>query len=153
MTAISSVGLHQVGVPQLPNETKIKKRNQPTQETQESPTFKAKTQNDQFVKSYEVEASSGKKWGVGIASAFLPGLGQAINGDWGKGVGFFLGTGVLGFLSKLAAASGKIGLGLAGGLATLGLGIVSIVDAVKSAKSTVQVVDKEGLKANGVQNT
>ena len=102
---------------------------------------------------YETKASSGKKWGVGIASAFLPGLGQAINGDWGKGVGFFLGTGVLGFLSKLASASGRIGLGIAGGLATLGLGIVSIVDAVKSAKSTVQVVDKEGLKANGVQNT
>ena len=149
MTAISSVGLHQVGVPQVPNETKIKK-NQPTKE---QPSFKAKTENDQFVKLYEVEASSGKKWGVGIASAYLPGLGQAINGDWGKGVGFFLGTGVLGFLSNSASASGKIGLGIAGGLATLGLGIASIVDAVKSTKSTVQVVDNEALKTNGVQNS
>ena len=44
---------------------------------------------------YETEASTGKKWGVGVASYFVPGLGQAINGQWGKAAGFF-GTSVLG---------------------------------------------------------
>lgn len=41
---------------------------------------------------YERPASTGKKVGVGVASFALPGLGQAINGQWGKGLGFFAAT-------------------------------------------------------------
>ena len=98
---------------------------------------------DYEVRKYETEGSTGKKWGVGLASAFLPGLGQAINGDWGKGFGFFFGTlftyavGVIG-MAKNSAAS------MLGALASLGIGIWSIVDAVKGAKTeTVEIVRKD----------
>ncbi len=81
-------------------------------------------------RKYETEASTGKKWGVGIASGFITGLGQAINGQWGKAAGFFFGTMAAGAVAgKLL---GKLGAGLVGiaGCAW------SIVDAVKNAKST-----------------
>jgi len=72
------------------------------------------------------EASSGKKWGVGIASAVVPGLGQAINGQWGKAAGFLVGamaSNALAFVSPLIACP-----------VILGVGIGAIVDAVKNAK-------------------
>lgn len=47
---------------------------------------------DCFEYVYKKPASTGKKFGVGVASAFLPGLGQAINGEWGKGLAYFGGT-------------------------------------------------------------
>lgn len=91
---------------------------------------------------YEVEASTGKKWGVGIASFFVEGLGQAINGEWGKAAAFFLGsvaTSVVAILSR-----GNLGVALAAGLAGLGIKVASIVDAVKNATSTeVQIVPAE----------
>lgn len=105
-----------------------------------------------YEKTYTSEASKGKKWGVGLASAFCPGLGQAINGQWGKGIGFFLGYGAL---YAAGMMSGVIGMGsnkptkgigamLALCTGALGLGIGSIVDAVKNAKSEVkQIVPKE----------
>lgn len=65
------------------------------------------------------EASTGKKWGVGLASFFVPGLGQAVNGEWGKAAGFFLGTAVT--------------FSLLGPIALIPA-IWSIVDAVKNAK-------------------
>ncbi len=135
-----STTISQVGVPQVPVETVADKKNQPTLQRT---SFKAKTRNDEFVKKYEVEATSGKKWGVGIASAFVPGLGQAINGQWGKAFGFFLGTAALGVGAQVAMLKSKIGMAAAAGLGCLGLGIATIVDAVKNAKSEVQVVDKE----------
>ena len=82
-------------------------------------------------RKYEQEASTGKKWGVGIASAFINGLGQAINGDWGKAAGFFFGGIAGGYLGKIVA--GKAGKWAVG----FGIGIWSIMDAVKSAKTTV----------------
>ncbi len=94
---------------------------------------------------YETEASTGKKWGVGIASSFVTGLGQAVNGDWGKAAGFFFSALGLGAISYAIVRAGKHGLGR--GLAViggLGLNIASIVDAVKNAKSTqVQIVPVE----------
>ena len=105
-----------------------------------------------YEKTYTSEASNGKKWGVGLASAFCPGLGQAINGQWGKGIGFFLGYGALytaGVLSgAIGASSDKAAKGIGAMLAlctgALALGIGSIVDAVKNAKSEVkQIVPKE----------
>lgn len=89
---------------------------------------------------YEVEASTGKKWGVGIASFFISGLGQAINGDWGKAAGFFIGS----VVTTVAATRGKLATALVAGLASLGITVASIVDAVKNAKSTeVQIVPAE----------
>ena len=75
------------------------------------------------------EAGSGKKWGVGIASAVIPGLGQAINGEWGKAAGFFLGTYV---------GAGAVGFMIhpfLGAAVAIGANIWSIVDAVKNAKA------------------
>ncbi len=43
---------------------------------------------DHYVYTIKDDASSGKKWGVGLGSFFLTGLGQAINGQWGKAAGF-----------------------------------------------------------------
>ena len=72
------------------------------------------------------EASVGKKVGVGVASACISGLGQLINGEVGKGAGFFLGS----IASSLILIPT---LGPVGALVPLGINIVSIVDAVKNA--------------------
>ena len=100
---------------------------------------------------YETEASTGKKWGVGIASYFIPGLGQAINGQWGKAVGFF-GTYVLGGvlacagLAKSGASKGGLGMVALGVASSLGASIWSIVDAVKSARTEItQIISKNNL--------
>ena len=108
---------------------------------------------DSEEKIYETEGSTGKKWGVGLASAFIPGLGQAINGDWGKAVLYFLGASVaavgaqvMGIFSVMDGvmdgniSKTKAGIGLALGLSCLGIGIASIVDAVKNAKSKVSQI-------------
>ena len=80
---------------------------------------------DRYVETYRSEASSGKKWGVGIASACISGLGQAINGEWGKALAFFGGSLLAGFVFPIAS---------------IPIGIWSIVDAVKNASSEQQVV-------------
>ena len=72
------------------------------------------------------EASVGKKIGVGVASACVSGLGQLINGETGKGAGFFLGS----IASSLILIPT---LGPIGALVPLGINIASIVDAVKNA--------------------
>ena len=72
------------------------------------------------------QATTGKKWGVGIASGLIPGLGQAINGQWGKAAGFFFGNLALNLFVKNPMA--KM-------LPALALTIGCIVDAVKNAKS------------------
>ena len=92
---------------------------------------------------YQTEASIGKKWGVGLASTALPGLGQAINGQWGKGIAFLLGAGAAIFGNQFAISKGKFPLAIAAGVAAIGINIASIVDAVKNAKSTAtQIVQK-----------
>lgn len=99
---------------------------------------------DHIEKHIETEATTGKKWGVGIASAFMSGLGQFINGDIGKGFAFLAGGLATGVAAAAGVLKGSKGLYLGGLLSALGLGIWSIVDAVKNAKSeTVQIVPKE----------
>ena len=81
----------------------------------------------------------GKKLGSAIASYFLPGLGQFINGDTkagGKFLAKHLGYGALAGLGYgvAMAASGPVGLAIAcvGGTAALVNGIKSIVHAYKN---------------------
>lgn len=104
---------------------------------------------DYEVRTYETEASTGKKWGVGLASFFCSGLGQAINGEWGKGAAFFLGSLFPAMISSFAITAGKFGTSAIAGLTVLGVNIWSIVDAVKNAKSeTTQI-----FSINAQQNT
>ena len=63
----------------------------PVNTSVQNPQFKGKTRiksveqyPDYKVVTMQTEASTGKKWGVGIASACVTGLGQGINGQWEK---------------------------------------------------------------------
>ena len=92
---------------------------------------------------YEVEATTGKKWGVGLGSFFITGLGQAINGEWGKAAIFLLSSAAVGITAAFAKSS-NFSMALLTGLASLGIKAGSIVDAVQNAKSTeVQIVSAE----------
>lgn len=84
---------------------------------------------DYIEKRYKTDASTGKKWGVGIASAFITGLGQFINGDVGKGFAFLVAGIVSGFVLTKNMTLGYV--------ASLAVRILSIVDAVKNAKTKV----------------
>ena len=149
-----------------------------TNQTVQNPNFKGErktrlvsvSQGDGYeARVYETDASTGKKWGVGIASYFVPGLGQAINGQWGKAAGFFGGN-VLSCLlatiplmniakadmygiiknGKPMPGTSKSGVPLMaiGVLGAIGTSIWSIVDAVKNAKTeTTQIIPK-----NNTQN-
>lgn len=105
---------------------------------QQIPPSKIKDLGTHYEVTYETEGSTGKKWGVGIASACIPGLGQAINGEWGKGLAFFggsIGAKILGGIFRSPAMT------MIGGL---GVRIWSVVDAVKNAKGEIKtLVPKE----------
>ena len=70
---------------------------------------------------------------AGIASFFIPGLGECICGEWGRGIGFFAGHVVL-MAGTTVAYNYYEGLALVGLAACLALDIFSIVDAVHVAK-------------------
>ena len=115
-------------------------------------TFQGKkdtqTLPSEYFQEYKVKAGKGKKAGVAIASFCIPGLGQAINGDWGRGVAHFLGSGALelafGF-SYAAALAGKK-LGVLGAVVTAAgfvtNRIVAAVNAAKNATETVRIEKK-----------
>ena len=72
--------------------------------------------------------------GSGIASFFIPGLGQMICGEWGRGfayLGGHVGCTILTSLSAIAESDTLVLMGLAGVLA---IDICSIVDGVRVAK-------------------
>ena len=73
------------------------------------------------------KAGMGKKIGSAVASAFLPGLGQAANGQWGKALGFFFGVSVADVVGFVLG--GPIGMSVAHSA----VGIWNIVDAYKNA--------------------
>lgn len=142
----------------------------------QSPNFKGErktrlvsvSQGDGYeARVYETDASKGKKWGLGLASATIPGLGQAINGQWGKGIGFFVGAnfipmllgGVAGLFSLAKAKTPKQGqAGIIGALiafyvTALGGRIWSAVDAAKNAKTeTVQIVPKSNVRQTKISS-
>lgn len=128
MTAIQSVGTN---VPQM---------NQPQQQVAQYQYYpeilNVEEYPDHYVYTIKDEASGGKKWGVGIGSCIIPGVGQAVNGQWGKAAAFFGGSLATSFLAKSNL--------MLGGLATLGVCIWSTIDAVKNASGkTKQIVPKD----------
>ena len=136
VSAISAVSPTTVPTTQTVDQKKVNfKSNQPNYGPKEVRDFPDRTE---YV--YETDGSTGKKWGVGIASAFVPGLGQAINGQWGKGFAFLAGAVLPQIIGGVAGISGKAGTAILGGLVSVGVGIWSIVDAVKGAKSTETVI-------------
>ena len=73
------------------------------------------------------KVSARKKIGAGIASAIVPGLGQAVNGQWGKALGFFIGVGLsdtVGFV-----LGGPVGMVAA----HVAMDVWNIVDAYRNA--------------------
>ena len=122
------------GVRQMPLDTFMKElvETLPKVELEKTPktdsvSFSCVEKADEKNQNLKKEASTAKKWGVGIASCVIPGLGQLINGDVAKGAGFFCGATALGALTYVGCPYLVI--------PSLGLGIWSIVDAVKNAKS------------------
>lgn len=116
------------------------------------------------VRRYEVAASNDKKWGVGLASLMCPGLGQAINGSWVKGIAFLAAANILpviimGESAMAGLLAGKRGnrsgatMGVYGMFAAfasaIGFRIWSIIDATKCAKSeAAQIVPNNNVKTN-----
>ncbi len=109
---------------------------------------KKATVPDEYFAEYKVKAGKGKKAGVAIASVLFPGLGQVINGDWGRGFGHFfaelgleIATGV-----SIAAAQGGKKLGKVAVIASvagyLTNRIIAGVNAAKNATETVRVEKK-----------
>lgn len=102
-----------------------------------------KDYQDHIERRTTVEATTGKKWGVGLGSAFLPGLGQFINGDIGKGIAFLGATFATSIGSFFALTKGAVKSGYALALASIPIAIWSIVDAVKNAKSTAITIEQK----------
>ena len=104
---------------------------------------KVKETPDCYIAIYQEEASAGKKWGVGIASFFIPGLGQAL-------FGFKMQKDLQSALEKAAKDNPKTmllsHLSLAAGLIA---GVWSIIDAVRSAGYKYDVTIP---KENSIQN-
>lgn len=85
--------------------------------------------------------------GSGVASFFIPGLGQMICGEWGRGfawLGGHVACSVLTSLSAIAESDTLVLMGLAGMLA---IDICSIVDGVRVAK--VKNMYMEDLRKSG----
>ena len=94
---------------------------------------------DCFEYVYEKSASPGRKVGVGIASALFPGLGQMINGQWGKGAAF-MGSNLLMVVMLLTNAKGGVKRELIISTANFVLNLISIVDAVRNVKQKETVI-------------
>ncbi len=81
---------------------------------------------------------------TGVASAFVPGLGECINGEWGRGLGKFFGNVALLVTASVCEQRSDIdpspawqielGVSVACYAASLGIEIWSIVDAIRIAK-------------------
>ena len=114
----------------------------PSFKSEQARLISTEKHDDYEARIYEVPASTGKKWGVGLASFLCSGLGQAINGDWGKAAGFFFSSFLLGILGGATVHRSPV-VGLTSGIGAMGIGIWSIVDAVRNAKSKqVQIIPK-----------
>lgn len=116
-------------------------------------TFKAKRVDEppkKYIEEYKVEASKAKKFWVGFASLVCPGLGQAINGDWGRGIlhNLAMWTSIIGGAGlTLLTLTFKKPLGIATAVASVAAfltnGICSAVNAAKNATTKVRVEKNE----------
>lgn len=93
------------------------------------------------------EGTKSRKAAVGIASALIPGLGQFINGDGGKGFGFLAATLLTPLLALPALAARKPAVKILcaslAALSQIGTRIWAPIDAVKNAKTEItQIIDK-----------
>ena len=70
--------------------------------------------------------STAKKIGIGMASVMLPGLGQFINGDTKKGIGFLAANFALIPLSGV--------LGPVAGVSAIAIQVASAIDAIRNVK-------------------
>lgn len=83
--------------------------------SEDSVSFKGKVKNNDATKTEPAKKKSGfaKKSAVAIASSVVPGLGQAINGQWGKAAFYALGAPALSvgvyMLHPIAGAAFGIG--------------------------------------------
>ena len=99
-----------------------------------------------YIRQYDDKYSPG--W-LGFASFVIPGLGQAIEGEWWRAAGFFFGSGILSSIASngvdIRYTTGSDGgiydldydistASIICGLANLGLEIWNIIDAVRIAK-------------------
>lgn len=86
----------------------------------------------------------------GVASLFIPGLGQCICGEWGRGLGYFGATVGLSFAgSILSTETGSLWPVLVSGACVTINDIISIVDAVHVAKiKNMYDQDMRGLQTN-----
>ena len=99
-----------------------------------------------YIRQFDDRYSPG--W-LGVASFVIPGLGQAIEGEWWRAAGFFFGSIALSTITSngidLRYTTGSNGgvydvdydispVSIASSLANLGLFVWNIVDAVRSAK-------------------
>lgn len=115
------------------NVCKIGAINQLNLKTNQSTAFKAQEKTeDAPIKEGNKRSITAKKWGVGISSFCLPGTGQLVNGQVGKGITMFCSGLVLGALTKLTKRQSPVGIVAV--FALLGLNIFSTVDAVKHVK-------------------
>ena len=85
--------------------------------------------------------------GSGIASFFIPGLGQMICGEWGRGFAWLGGEIGCFVLTVVSEVSGNETLGLMGGAGVLAIRIATIVDGVRVAK--VKNMYMEDLRKSG----
>ena len=112
---------------------------------------------DFYELTYKTEASSGKKWAVGIWSTLIPGAGHAINGQWKRGLAFLagnIGALLLAIPTAMAAANSKVGnvLAIASALGSFGIRAWTVVDAVKNSKAEIkQIVPKDPNSFNSYQ--
>ena len=107
---------------------------------------KKATVPDEYFVEYKVKAGKGKKAVSAMASTFMPGLGQAFNGDWGRGAAHWFIEAGLWALGSVSLLVGNKKLGVVGaGASLLGIvanRIVSAVNAAKNATSTIKVEKK-----------
>lgn len=77
---------------------------------------------------------SAKQIGTAAASAFIPGLGQAINNEWGKGLLFFGGALATGLLGRSCGKRGATVAAIVFGITQAAIRAYSTADAVLNTR-------------------
>ncbi len=129
-------GLNMYGIQKMPEVKNVQKSSYQPKVDLSDPVDSLQLSTKQ---SAPPKASTGKKIGLGIASALIPGLGQLVDGDGKKAAKYFLtevGASVAGYAALALIGPSPIGLAVMGLSSVVGVinYIGSIVDAAKNAK-------------------